>query len=302
MQNLLLSRKAQSNNFERLDLGDDQVLLLQRKGGLAPVEKAQDLEELGKKRAKLTALSMTAIENYAKSKGLSYDESRELIYPTAPSEVEIDGRAMARGISIEQAKAELTRTGISINLMDYMDSSQREQYLSLAQESERLPIMAATKMIEHRYVHAVRVTSVAVNDVLGVAPLAKELKAGTVLMLDGAALEVAEDTIEGAVRLRVLGTASVAVVDSLLVVLKNGKPEIGLSSWSAHDTEQLLERHISVIHSFYEREVDGVVGSGEQAGNPGTLSDGSGSTVSALPQIGSASTTDSPTSAVAIAG
>jgi hypothetical protein len=302
MQNLLLSRKAQSNNFERLDLGDDQVLLLQRKGGLAPVEKAQDLEELGKKRAKLTALSMTAIENYAKSKGLSYDEARELIYPTAPSEVEIDGRAMARGISIEQAKAELTRTGISINLMDYMDSSQREQYLSLAQESERLPIMAATKMIEHRYVHAVRVTSVAVNDVLGVAPLAKELKAGTVLMLDGAALEVAEDTIEGAVRLRVLGTASIAVVDSLLVVLKNGKPEIGLSSWSAHDTEQLLERHIDVVYGFYQRELDGIVGSGEQAGNPVTLSDGSGSTPSLLPRIGSGSTTDSPTSAVAIAG
>jgi hypothetical protein len=99
----------------------------------------------------------------------------------------------------------------------------------------------------------------------------------------------------------VLGTASVAAADDLLVVLKNGKPEIGLSSWSAHDTEQLLERHIAVIHAFYEREVDGVV-SGEQAGNPVTLSENSGSTPSVLPQIGSASTTDSPISAVAIAG
>ena len=104
MQNLLLSRKAQSEIFERLDLGDDQVLLLQRKGGLAPVEKAQDLEEMGKKRAKLTALSMTAIENYAKDKGINYDEARELIYPTSPSEVEIDGRAMARGISIAKER------------------------------------------------------------------------------------------------------------------------------------------------------------------------------------------------------
>lgn len=296
MLNLLLSRKAQSNNFERLDLGDDQVLLLQRKGGLAPVEKAQDLEELGKKRAKLTALSMTAIENYAKSKGLSYDEARELIYPTAPSEVEVDGRAMARGISIEEARAELSRAGISINLMDHMDSSQREQYLSLAQESERLPVMAATKMIEHRYVHAVRVTSVAVDDILGVAPLAKALAKGTTLVANGWALEVAEDAPEGAIRLRVLGSASVAAVDELLVVQKNGKPEIGLSHWSANDTEELLERHIAVIHDFYQREVDGIVGSGEQAGNPATLSESSGSIPSAPLQIGSASTPDSATS------
>lgn len=225
-----------SPKFEIAKVGNELTgyIYLMKKNGLSPCENPVDLQEASKRQAKVTALILEAIKNYAERHGLTEGEAREAMFAE--------------------------NNAVAINPVDYLPMEQKERYFEHVDQVKTLPYKAATLMLCYRAVYPVELVgnTKANSTVLQVNPIGFSAVVGDRIRFEGGVtVELTAKAIEGAETLAIKPLESNLSSGKMgfLIDFETGTEKYGFPDWSDKDTNEcLLETQVQALFNFYKSE------------------------------------------------
>lgn len=225
-----------SPKFEIAKVGNELTgyIYLLKKNGLSPCENPVDLQKASKRQAKVTALILEAIKNYAELHGLTEGEAREAMFSE--------------------------NNAVAMNPVDYLTMEQKESYFEHVDQVKTLPYKAATLMLRYRAVYPVELVANAKSNStsLQVAPIGFSAAVGDRIRFEGGVtVELTAKVSEGADLLPIKPLESNLTSGKVgyLIDFETGSEKYGFPDWSDKDTaEFLLENQVQALFNFYKSE------------------------------------------------
>jgi hypothetical protein len=230
-----ISPFLKSPKFEISKVGNAYTgyMYMLKKNGLSPCENPVDLQEASKRQAKVTALILESIKNYAEKQGITESEAREAMFDE--------------------------KSQVSLNPVDYLPMEQKEDYFQLVDQVKTLPYKAASLMIRYRAVYPVEVVSNARTGAVEVKtqPIGFSATPGDRLRFDNNIVELVAKVSEGdeSISVKPLDFNLAANKVGFLIDFETNVEKVGFPDWTEKSTaEYLLESQVKAVYDFYRSE------------------------------------------------